>query len=71
VRLLVSYTHFIEKNPAYLSHIAGGRTLLKRFNLKIAENPSQAGLSIKDKLFIYITKSSRSNWLQVQPDLTG
>lgn len=49
----------------YLFYIVEFRSLLPCFHFQVTENPTQTGLSTKDNLFIYITKKSRDNWLQV------
>lgn len=49
----------------YLLYLVEFGSLLPCFHFQVTENPTQTGLSIKDNLFIYITKKSRDNWLQV------
>lgn len=64
--LQVSYPYFNQKSRALSSlYIVEFWTLLPYFHFQVTENPTQTGLSIKDNLFIYITKKSRDNWLQV------
>ena len=61
----VSYPYFYQRFRLYLLYIVQSWTLLPRFHFQVTENPTQTGLSVKDNLFIYITKKSRDNWLQV------
>lgn len=59
--LQVSYPYFNQKSRALSSlYIVEFWTLLPYFHFQVTENPTQTGLSIKDNLFIYITKKSRT-----------